>query len=931
MSGLEERLRNIFRPNWYLKQYPDIELAGVDPWDHFISSGLSEGRAPTPLFNLDFFTPESPWKRYDGATIADYLNGLHRELPPSPLFDLEWYRSQAKTEFRNESALEHFFREGAILGYEPCPLFMSNLFRQPHHEMTAIEEYLADPLAWTAPIGFFFSGKLYYEKNPDVEEQGLQPLLHFYGSGQQSDRFEPPLIDLKLAKKLLPEALLYSDVVAALRSGTAISPVELSHDLLNQHLLTHALEVDHQRTHAHSTSHRSGKTNEQIFEDSLVVRASTVEIPAVDHPKVSVIIPTYNDSKMTIASIEAVSRSSCLHELEIVVIDDGSRSDTVAALSNIKNINLIRLAKNGGYSSAVKAGVDAAKGEFIFLHNNDAEVLPTSLQALVDTLQQDETIGAAGCLVLDANLKIQEAGCAVSVGGFGHQFGNGSSPNVGMYRYARDVDYCSAVALMLRKSTWDTVGGYTKSLEPAYYEDADLCMKITSAGQRIRFVPSAAVLHNEGASHGRGLHGSKAFQFRNRRTFAEVWSQALITKPAINNEMSASQFAQAFDLQPGDDVLIVDDKVPDITTDAGSVRMAQITTVLAGEGFNVHFVGLGGEGRSAWSYDPGQASIHWETGFKGLHRALQTIRTERPIVILSRPDVYVRALPEILEQCPDAYIVYDTVDAHGLRLGREIEMLRQQGQSTIEKTRAAIGSKRLESLAINSADCVISVSAIDTDYFRSINSEVAIVEIPMLHRPVEQPPELSGRTDILFVGGYRHPPNIDAALFAAEEIMPEVWEEFPDARLVLAGSFPPKKVRSLASQRVVVTGWLDSLDNLYSTARVSLAPLRFGAGINGKVTEALSLGIPVVTSAQSAEAADLTHEREVLIADTAESYSANIVRLFRDDGLWQSMSAAGVQKVASAYGPNVARSQIGTIKRLRGGALVDNLGSRQPE
>lgn len=87
--------------------------------------------------------------------------------------------------------------------------------------------------------------------------------------------------------------------------------------------------------------------------------------------------------------------------------------------------------------------------------------------------------------------------------------------------------------------------------------------------------------------------------------------------------------------------------------------------------------------------------------------------------------------------------------------------------------------------------------------------------------------------------------------------------------------------------------------------------------MNGKGTDALSLGIPVVTSAQSAEAADLTHEREVLIADTAESYSPNIVRLFRDDGLWQAVSAAGVRKVTERFSPQVARRAVQEISNLR--------------
>ena len=897
-------------------QYPDIDLAGVDPWDHFLLTGLDEGRKPTPLFQPEFFTNKTQWERYSDVSIIDYLSGLHREMPPSPIFDVEWYLSQANVETAAESVLEHYIREGADNGVEPCPLFVSSEFPRSRFDVTPLEEYLSDS-KHESSIGCFFSRSQYLKKSPELANTRMDPLVHFYASGQDLNRYQHPLIDLHLSRKLLPEATTYSDLVAALRSERAISPEELSDDPLSQQVLRHVIEVDGVHRTALIATKDTGNANGSISEELLMHRAATIELPEVGEPAVSVIIPTFNDSAMTIRSVEAVSRSSCLSNLEIVVVDDGSQPETVTALSHIKNINLIRLKKNGGYSSAVSAGVSAASGKYIFLHNNDAEVLPPTLQTLVDTLDDDDTIGAAGCLVLDKELNIQEAGCALSVGGFGHQFGNGSTSTTSIYRYSRDVDYCSAVALILRKSTWHEVGGYSKSLEPAYYEDADLCMKIAATGKRIRYVANAVVLHSEGSSHGRGLHGSKAFQFRNRRIFANVWSSALAFKPAITDDMSRMQYAHAYDLQPGDDVLVVDDKCPDITTDAGSVRMAQIATALADEGLNVHFVGLGGERRSAWSRASKQSSIHWETGWEGLRKAIRMLRTESPLVILSRPDVYTAALPVLVEEIPGAYVVFDTVDAHGLRLDREIETLKSDGKSTQDTQRRARGTKRLEALAINSADCVISLSPTDSAYFRTINKDVPIVEIPMIHSPVEHLPGSEGRGDVLFVGGYRHTPNIDAALFAANEIMPEVWKEFPTARLMLAGSFPPKQVRELASQRIVVPGWLDSLDDLYLSARVVLAPLRFGAGINGKVTEALSLGIPVVTSALSAKAADLIDEREVLIANTAESYAESIVRLFREDALWYSLSTAGVEKVTQRFSPQVARAALRTLESLR--------------
>ena len=919
MRKNEQRLKNIFRADWYRRSNRDVEEAGIDPWEHFISAGLAEGRSPNPLFDLGHFPETVDTRIYDGATVLDYLNGLYRAVPCTALFDLDWYRSQAgRTIEDGESDLEHYLRLGADAGCEPCPLFISSEFRNNRPAfMTPLEDFVSDRLAWEQPIGVFFSGSSYLGSHPDVKDSGINPLVHFILTGQDPKWYQNPLVDDEFAKKWLPEAQSYSDIVAALRSGRAISPEHISPDPLAQQLINHALRSDSRKSNAWASASECADPEARWFA-YLEQRATAIRLPEVESPRVSVIVPTYNDSAMTLSCLEALADSSIISECEVIVVDDGSSPELVDPLNQVRNILLVRKERNEGYSAAVASGVSASSGDLIFLHNNDAVVLDHALEELLIALDSAADLGAAGGLVLDAEQRVQEAGCAVFAGGFAHQYGNGQSPLTSALRYPRDVDYCSAVGLMVRRSTWDDVGGYSSEYKPAYYEDADLCMKIWQTSSRVRFVPGAVVLHQEGSSHGTSLHGIKAFQYRNRRLFAEAWAEALSGRPRASELTSEDNGAHLwFDRQSKPDILIVDHQIPDPTMDAGSVRMAEIVKLLNEGGHLVHFVGLGNLARSTWSFSREAAHTHWETDLDGLARALRMIRSSQPMVVLSRPDIYARSLPIVLDVLPDARIAFDSVDALGRRLEQELEVALDSHPGKVAKAKREFAAAlRLERLAVRSADCVISVSALDTEYFRQIDAAVPIVEIPMIHHPVNELPAPEGRDGVLFVGGYRHPPNVDAAIYLAEEVMPLVWKNNPNVTLTLAGSHPPEEVQALAGPRTSVPGWVESLDHLYTTTRVVVAPVRYGAGVNGKITEALSLGLPVVTTSVGAKNAGLKDGSHVLVGDEPNEIASHIVHLLHEPALWRSLSEGGHQICNTKFGVHAGREGLSELLRI---------------
>ena len=147
--------------------------------------------------------------------------------------------------------------------------------------------------------------------------------------------------------------------------------------------------------------------------------------------------------------------------------------------------------------------------------------------------------------------------------------------------------------------------------------------------------------------------------------------------------------------------------------------------------------------------------------------------------------------------------------------------------------------------------------------------------------------------EVLFVGNYLHPPNIEGALWLARDVWPLVLRERPDARLTLAGRAPPPTIQALASANLYVPGAVDDLRPLYARSSVVVAPIFWGSGVRIKLLEALACGLPVVTTALAAEGIDLRHNQSALFTERPAEFAAAIVRLLGDSALRARLGAAG--------------------------------------
>lgn len=269
-------------------------------------------------------------------------------------------------------------------------------------------------------------------------------------------------------------------------------------------------------------------------------------------PLVSVVIPVFRKLGLTLRCLAALSAAELADTLEVIVVDDASGDGTADALREVIGTTVIEMSDNVGYLRATNAGIGAASGEFVLLLNNDVEVHPHAVRALVDSLRRNPAAGAAGARLIYADGSLQEAGSIIWSDGSGWNYGKGGDPRSPEFAHLRPVDYCSAACLLVRRSALGS--GFDERYAPAYYEDSDLAFTLRAAGLDTFYVPGALALHHEGASHGTSVRtGVKAFQERNRELFRQKWVQEL----AAQHRPDVTHVAVSRDRRPGPRVLVL--------------------------------------------------------------------------------------------------------------------------------------------------------------------------------------------------------------------------------------------------------------------------------------------------------------------------------------------------------------------------------------
>jgi GT2 family glycosyltransferase/glycosyltransferase involved in cell wall biosynthesis/SAM-dependent methyltransferase len=656
-----------------------------------------------------------------------------------------------------------------------------------------------------------------------------------------------------------------------------------------------------------------------------------LSLPEYENPKVSLIIPLYGRADLTRACLESIRDNTTQVSYEVILVDDAADEPTKRLLEGVRGARIVRNEKNLGYLRSMNRGADLASGRWLVLFNNDTEVTQGWLGAMLACAESAEDVGVVTPKFIYPDGSLNEAGAIIWRDGTGANYGRGDAPDLFQYEYRRETDYGSAAALMVSADLWAATGGFDERYLPMYYEDADLCFEARERGLRVLYEPEAVVIHIEGATAGNDEQaGHKCHQEQNRPRFVDKWRRRLESE---HLRSAPTNVRAAANRHRGKHVLVVDHRVPMWDRDAGSLRMLRIMQALIELGARVTFMPDNFAASEPYTAHLQRMGIEVLYGHLDVRAEIAAIGSRLDMAILSRPHQASRWLDLVREFAPSAIVAYDTVDLHWLRearrgaLGSSLGLLEMSNGSLGSIAPKAEALRHLELAMIRATDATIVVSNCEREQVERDVPGSRVIVVPTVHdvEPYVQPPE--DRSGVLFVGGFEHHPNIDAAVRLVKEVMPAVWRELGDVEVTIVGSKPPAEVQALASSLVDVAGWVEDLQPLLDGSRLMVVPLRFGAGLKGKITQALAAGLPVVTTPVGAEGLEVREDVALLVAEDAEGLAADAVRVYRDDELWRTLSRSGQSLMFEQCSTKVLSERLSDLLDSTMGKTADGVRS----
>ena len=631
-----------------------------------------------------------------------------------------------------------------------------------------------------------------------------------------------------------------------------------------------------------------------------------------DAPDVSIVIPVYNQAPFTLACIDALLRHSSRYRFEMLVGDDGSSDATAIALAKpLPGVRHVRHAQNLGFVRNCNATAAHAKGRHLVFLNNDTLVLSGWLDELIGALEAHDGIGLVGSKLIYPDGRLQECGAIVWRDGSAWNYGRLADPRRPEFCYRRDVDYISGASIALRSDLWATLGGFDEAFVPAYAEDADLAFRVRSRGLRTVVQPLSQLLHFEGISSGTDLGaGAKAYQVDNLRKLHARWAAELDThrdnavEPELEKERSIERRA-----------LFIDHCTPSPNEDAGSLVAFEVMQAFIANGYKVTFVPEDNFAHvGAHTRDLQRIGIEaiYHPAYSSMSAFLAARKDPFDVIFLHRFGVADAHLAALRRAYPDARIVFLNADLHYLREMREAELA-----SDAKAVARAKLTRERELRAIAGADVALVHSEHEYALLQREVPAANLVVFPLVHEPARQVAPLATREGVCFVGGFRHPPNADGIRWFVEAVWPQVIAQVPQARLYVVGSHVTPEVRALGeAPGVQVVGYVEDLDAFLDRRRVSVAPLRYGAGAKGKVAGSLARGLPTVCTPIAAEGMGLEPGVDVLVAENPDELAAQVLRVLGDDAEWQRLSRAGLAYAHAVTSRASARARMRRVLGL---------------
>jgi len=649
------------------------------------------------------------------------------------------------------------------------------------------------------------------------------------------------------------------------------------------------------------------QTELELFENQQI--KDKLIFPKFDNMLVSIVIPVYNQWDYTYSCLQSILENTQEVNYEVIIADDVSSDDTTNIQSYIENITVVRNKSNLGFLRNCNNAAKNVRGKYVLFLNNDTNVQKDWLISLVALIEKDSMIGMVGSKLVYPDGKLQEAGGIIWRDASGWNYGRLDDPEKPEYNYLKEVDYISGAAIMIRTDLWTKIGGFDERYVPAYFEDADLAFEVRKLGYKVVFQPKSVVVHFEGVSHGTDTgSGVKSYQIKNRESFIDKWKDVLEREHFENGQ---NVFLARDRSESKKTILVIDHYVPHYDQDAGSRTTYQYLKLFIDMGFNVKFMG-----DNFYRHEP-YTTVLEQMGIEVLYgiwyrdnykKWIKNNAENIDYVYLNRPHISVKYI-DFIKANTRAKIFYYGHDLHFLREARQAEI---ENNSELLKSAEKMKTQELELIA--KADMVYYPSNVEIEEIKKYLPRTrAKAILPYMYENNEWSVnnDFQQRKDLLFVGGFSHVPNLDGIDWFLDEIYPHIVKAVPTIKIFIVGSNPPESLKKRQSENVVVTGYVSDaeLEAYYHKCRLVVVPLRYGAGVKGKVVEAMYYQLPIITTSIGAEGL-IDIEKTVLIEDRVNAFYQKIIEIYYDISELTQLSKKSVEYINKFYSKEAARNII---------------------
>lgn len=620
-------------------------------------------------------------------------------------------------------------------------------------------------------------------------------------------------------------------------------------------------------------------------------------LPTSTQPLVSIVVPVHNNWWATYACLRSIQSGMNKTPFEVIVVDDYSSDITVEALRNLRGLTIVRNKSNLGYLRSTNLGASKASktSQYILTLNNDTIPGINWIDELYAVCEADSNVAIAGSCLIYPDGTLQEAGSQIFKDGSGWNLGRGEKFPSAMHSNLREVDYCSAASILIRKDFWEKNGGFDIRFAPAYYEDTDLAFSARALGYKVVCVPTSIVIHHEGLSHGTSTtSGLKSYQEINRGKFLAKWGTVLEHHWENRGIPRIEHARDSLGI-----IVLIDQQLPSPRRDSGSIRTVRLIKHLSDLGFHVILGALDISTSESDLVPLRKMGVEIHHSIDELFDSLNSRLPRLHAIWMVRPNVIEEVQPRLTILDPRTIVIGDLLDLQP----HKSQKLKLDAQSI----RIA-----------KSVDKCVLVSKLEADFMKDNGfTNVEFVWHDFKFQEINR--EWHASSGAVFVGGFRHKPNLEGLTWFIEEVLPIIRKKDPNFRVSIVGSGCTAEFEKFMMDRgLEYLGRLDDLSLTYKTSKMAIVPLLSGAGMKGKLAESFAFGLPAVSTSIGVEGFQFdNYSTPVLIKDTPEDFAIACLALNVDEELNSRMSGLAETYTARYLSENFVKEQIRRILNLK--------------